>query len=111
MKRKPLLAEDFETLLRRLDKVAPVDRLYQEAYDAGDLSLGWQIREDIQNRITGKPSVARNPANDNKGIDLYSDNRIQLAIRNLHIRSDQQDQTALTLSTAEPQAINNDADK
>ena len=91
--------------------MAPVDRLYQEAYDSGNLNLCWQIREDIQNRITGKPFVARNPANDNKGIDLYSDNRIQLAIGNLHIRSDQQDQTALTLSAAEPHAINNEADK
>jgi hypothetical protein len=97
--------------LRKLGDVAAWVDLYRRAYAAKQYRCCTEILKYLSDKRDGKPGVADPAADKKSSVDLYADQRIQVAIRNLHVRPEQQDRTALTLSTAEPHAINNERDK
>lgn len=68
--------------LQAIDAIASPEEIYSRAIAANLLSLAWQVRCDIENRLYGKPYTAINPDEKAKPATI-TDNRLQIAIQQL----------------------------
>lgn len=86
--RKPLWARNLgrntaHKVLVEFDAIIEPAQIYKRALDANLLSLCWEMRCAVENRLLGRPFVALNPAETPQSASIQQDNRLQLAIGTL----------------------------
>lgn len=73
----------YHAVSKECDAIATRVQLYETAWLKGLVALCWQMREDVDNRLYGKPFVSSNPEDQAKAGVIYNDKRLQVAIQTL----------------------------
>jgi hypothetical protein len=81
--RKNLAGARSNRYLNKIEKLKSPDQMFNDAIQAKNYSLAWQIRSDVRAEACGKPYVAINP--DERRQEPADVSRIAVAIKNLQI--------------------------
>lgn len=80
---KALSRNGAAKILEKLNAIATPEEIYRQAFERKLFALCWQIREDLSNRVWGKPYTAENPQKADPASSLREDQRLQDAITHL----------------------------